>query len=112
MIQSSEEVEHELLSPTSDGWSDAQQPILCTPWTSAQRLNLRTPAVIQGFAEHVSLPASADSIGEEDINSMAVARRSPKHPRTESEDNGVDLGALLDKQLIASVHAWTRKSIR
>ena len=28
---------------------------------------------------------------------MAVTARSPKHPRTESEDNGMDVGALLEK---------------
>ena len=28
---------------------------------------------------------------------MAVTGRSPKHPRTESEDNDVDVGALLEK---------------
>ena len=36
---------------------------------------------------------------EEDSRSesMAVTGRSPKHPRTESEDNGLDVGALLEK---------------
>ena len=29
--------------------------------------------------------------------SMAVAGRSPKHPRTGSEDDSVDLAALLDR---------------
>ena len=28
---------------------------------------------------------------------MAVAERSPKHPRTESDDDGLDVGALLEK---------------
>ena len=28
---------------------------------------------------------------------MAVAGRSPKHPRTESDDNGLDVDALLVK---------------
>ena len=44
VIQSSAEVEHELLSLSSDSWTDAQQPNPCTP------------TVTQGFAEHVSLP--------------------------------------------------------
>ena len=63
------------------------------------------PTVIQGFAEHVRLPASADFIdpiedfSEEDsrFGSMAVTGRSPEHPRTDSEDNGLDVGALLEK---------------
>ena len=28
---------------------------------------------------------------------MAVAGRSPKHPRTESDVNGMDLGVLMEK---------------
>ena len=28
---------------------------------------------------------------------MAVPGRSPKHPRTDSDDNGLDVGALLEK---------------
>ena len=28
---------------------------------------------------------------------MAVAGRSPKHPRTDSDDKGLDVGALLEK---------------
>ena len=44
LVQSSAEVEHELLLFNSDSWTDAQQP------------NPRTPTVIQGFAERVSLP--------------------------------------------------------
>ena len=28
---------------------------------------------------------------------MAVAGRSPKHPRTESDDNGMDVGVLMEK---------------
>ena len=105
MVQSSGDAEHEILSPSSDSWSDAQQPNLCTYWTNATFPNLCTLTVIQGFAEHVKLPASADFIdpiedfSEEDsrFGSMAVTGRSPKHPRTESEDNGVDVGALLEK---------------
>ena len=37
VVQSSAEVEHELLSLSSDRWTDAQQPNPCTP------------TVIQGF---------------------------------------------------------------
>ena len=76
-------MEHELLSLSSDSWTDAQQPNPCTP------------TVIQGFAD-VSLPADdpIEDFSEEDIatGSMAVAGRSPnKHPRTGSEE------ALLDR---------------
>ena len=76
MIQSCVEVEHELLSLTSDSWTDAQQPNPCAP------------TVIQGFA------------GEEDMatGSMAMAGRSPnKHIRTGSEEDSVDIAVLLDR---------------
>ena len=89
MIQSSAEVEHELPSLSSDSWTDAQQPNPCTP------------TVIQGFAEHVCLLAD-DPIEDfsEDMatGSMAAAGRSPnKHPRTGSEEDSVDIAALLDR---------------
>ena len=61
-------MEHELLSLSSVSWSDAQQPNPCTP------------TVIQGFAEHVSLPTDdpIEDFSEEDMatGSMAVAGRS------------------------------------
>ena len=90
VVQSSAEVEHELLSLSSDSWTDAQQPNPCTP------------TVIQGFAEHVCLPSDdpIEDFSEEDMatGSMAEAGRSPnKHPRTGSEDDGVDIAALLDR---------------
>ena len=90
MIQSSAEVEHELLSLSSDSWTDAQQPNPCTP------------TVIQGFAEHVCLPSDdpIEDFSEEDMatGSMAAAGRSPnKHPRTGSEEDSVDIAALLDR---------------
>ena len=87
MIQSSAEVEHELVSLSSDSWTDAQQPNPCTP------------TVVQGFAEHVSLPTDdpIEDFSEEDMatGSMAVGGRSPnKHPRTGSEEDGVDIACL------------------
>ena len=90
MVQSSAEVEHELLSLSSDSWTDAQQPNPCTP------------TVIQGFAEHVCLPSDdpIEDFSEEDMatGSMAAAGRSPnKHPRTGSEEDSVDIAALLDR---------------
>ena len=114
---SSGDAEHEILSPSCDSWSDAQIPDLCTAWTSATRPNLCAPTVIQSFAEHVQLPDFIDPIenfSEEDSRSesMAVTGRSPKHPRTESEDNGLDVSALLEKQLIDLVHVWTQKLIQ
>ena len=83
-------MEHELLSLSSDSWSDAQQPNPCTP------------TVIQGFAEQVSLPTDdpIEDFSEEDMATgcMAVAGRSPnKHPRTGSEEDRVDIAALLDR---------------
>ena len=44
-------MEHELLSRSSDSWTDAQQPNPCTP------------TVIQGFAEHVCLPTDDPIVG-------------------------------------------------
>ena len=89
VVQNSAEVEHELLSLSSDSWTDAQQPNPCTP------------TVIQGFAEHVCLPSDdpIEDFSEEDMatGSMAAAGRSPnKHPRTGSEEDSVDIAALLD----------------
>ena len=90
MVQSSAEVEHELLLFNSDSWTDAQQPNPCTP------------TVIQGFAEHVSLPTDdpIEDFSEEYMatGSMAAAGRSPnKHPRTGSEEDNMDFAALLDR---------------
>ena len=50
-------MEHELLSLSSDSWTDAQQPNPCTL------------TVIQGFAEHVSLPTNdpIEDFSEEDM---------------------------------------------
>ena len=100
MIQSSGVAEQEILSPISDSWSDAQIPDLCTSWTSATRPNLCTTTSIQSLAEQVQLPDFVDPIEdltEEDSRSESMATgRSPKHPRTESDDNGLDVGALLD----------------
>ena len=63
MIQSSAEVEHELLSLSSSSWTDAQQPNLCTP------------TVIQGSAEHVSLPTDdpIEDFSEEDMGTGSMA---------------------------------------
>ena len=46
VVQSSRGAEHEIRSPSSDSWSDAQLPDLCTSWTSATR---RTCALPQSF---------------------------------------------------------------
>ena len=83
-------MEHELLLFSSDSWTDARQP------------NPRTPTVIQGFAEHVCLLVDdpIEDFSEEDMatGSMAAAGRSPiKHPRTGSEEDSVDIAALLDR---------------
>ena len=90
MVQSSAEVEHELLLFNSDSWTDAQQQNPCTP------------NVIQGFAEDVSLPTDdpIEDFSEVDMatGSMASAGRSPnKHPRTGSEEDNMDIAALLDR---------------
>ena len=67
-------MEHELLSLSSDSWTDAQQPNPCTP------------TVFQGFAEDMA------------TGSMAAAGRSPnKHLRTGLEEDSVDIDALLDR---------------
>ena len=103
MIQSSAEVEHELLPLSSESWTDAQQ-------------NPCTPTVTQGFAEHTCLPVDRESWEDYDFadpidpiedfseddhmaatGSMATAGRSPKHPRTGSEEDSLDIAALLDR---------------
>ena len=109
MIQSSAEVKHELLSLSSDSWTDAQQPNPCTP------------TVTQGFPEHVCLPTDRENwedkdfadpidptedVSEED-NHMAAG--SMAVPRTGSEDDSVDLAASWIVLLIASAHVWTRR---
>ena len=83
-------MEHELLSLSSDSWTDAQLPNPCTP------------TVVQGFAEHVRLPTDdpIEDFSEVDMATagMASAGRSPnKHPRTGSEEDSVDIAALLDR---------------
>ena len=88
MIQSSAEVEHELLSLSSDSWTDVQQP------------DPSTPTVIQGFAEHVLADDPIEDLSEEDMatGSVAVSGKSPdKHPRTGSEEDSVDIASLLDR---------------
>ena len=55
VIQSSAEVEHELLSLSSDSWTDAQQPKPCTP------------TVTQDFAEHVCLPTDRGNWRDKDF---------------------------------------------
>ena len=104
MLQSSGDGDAELqvLLPSSDSWTEAQIPDLCTSWTSATQSNLCTTTAIQSLAEQVQLPDFIDPIEdftEEDSRSesMAVAERSPKHPRTESDDNGLDVGVLMEK---------------
>ena len=82
-------MEHELLSLSSDSWTDAQQPNLCTP------------IVTRGFSEHMCLPSDdpIEDFSEEDMatGSMAATKRSPnKHSRTGSEEDSVDIAALLD----------------
>ena len=83
-------MEHELLSLSSDNWTDAQQPNPCTS------------TLLQGFAEHVNLPTDdpIEDFSEEDMatGSMAVGGRSPnKHPRTGTEEDIGDIAALLDR---------------
>ena len=103
MIQSSAEVVHELLPQRSESWTDAQQEPC-------------TPADTQGFAEHTSLPVNRENWEEKDFadpidpiedfseddqmaaaGSMAAAERSPKHPRTGSEEDSLGVAALLDR---------------
>ena len=73
-------MEHELLSLSSDSWTDALH------------LNPCTPAVVQVFTEHANLPTDdpIEDFSEEDTatGSMAAAGRSPnKHPRSGSEED-------------------------
>ena len=85
----------------SDSSSDAQIPDLYTSSASIAWLNLSTTTAIQGLAERVQLPDFADPIEdftEEDSNSESMSTgRSPKQPRTEPAENGLDIAALLEK---------------
>ena len=63
------------------------QPNLCTTTSLAEQVQL------PDFIDPIEDFTEEDSITE----IMSVTRRSPKHPRTESDDNGLDVGALLDK---------------
>ena len=106
-IQSSGNAEHYISSSSGDSWTEAQIPDLCSSWTSATQPNLCTTTDIQSVAEQVQIPDFIDPIEdftEEDSRSesMAVTGRSPKHPRTESEDNGT-LVHSWKSQLIDSV---------
>ena len=105
VIQSSADVEHELLSLNSDSWTDAQLPNPCTL------------TVIQGFAEHVSLPTDdpIEDFSEVDMatGSMASAGRShQKHPRTGSEEDNMDFAALLDRAADRFSTAWRNELMR
>ena len=92
-------MEHESLLFNSDSWTDAQQPNPCTP------------TVIQGFAEHVSLPTDdpIEDFSEVDMatGSMASAGSSPnKHRRTGSEEDNMDFAALLDRAALQRMHGY------
>ena len=105
MLQSSGDgnSELEVLSSSSDSWTEAQIPDLYTSWTSATtQPNLCTTTAIQSLSEQVQLPDFIDPIEdftEEDskTENMSVTGRSPKHPRSESDDNWLDVAALLEK---------------
>ena len=96
-------MEHESLPQSSESWKDAQQEPC-------------TPTVTQCFAEHTGPPVDrenweekdfADPIDpiedscEEDHTAAAgsMTGRSPKHPRTGSEEESLDIAALLDRAI-------------
>ena len=61
-----------------------------------------TTTAIQSFAEQVQLLDFIDPVedfteGDSTTEIMSVTGRSLKHPLTESDDNGLDVGALLEK---------------
>ena len=91
-----------ILSPSSDSWTEARIFDLCTSWTSPTRSTLCTTTAIQSLAEQVQLLDFIDPVEdftEEDSTTeiMSVTGRSLRHPLTESDDNGLDVGALLEK---------------
>ena len=114
VIQSSGngDTELEVLSPSSDSWTEAQIPDLFTSWTSVAQPN---PCTTTSLAEQVQLPDFIDPIEdftEEDSRSesIAVAGRSPKHPRTESDDSGMDVGILMEKAAEKAVEKAVEKA--
>ena len=66
-----------------------------------------TPTFTHGFAEHTSLPVVRENWEDKDFadpiedfsedDQVAAAGRSPKHPRTGSEEDGLDVAAVLDR---------------
>ena len=99
VVQSSAEVEHELLSLSSDSWTDAQQPNPCTT------------TVIQGFAELVSLPLDdpIEDFSDEDMatGSMAVAGRCPDMDIAALLDRAADrFSACMDTKVDSMVDRW------
>ena len=100
-MQSSVEVEDELLSLSSDSWTPSSRirPLLLLLKTLLSTFVCRRTGKNwedKDFADPID---PIENFGEEDMatGSMAVAGRSPKHPRTGSEDDSVDLAALLDR---------------
>ena len=71
-------MEHELLSLSSDSWTDAQQPNPCTS------------TVLQDFAEDVSLPTDdpIEDFSEEDMATGSVAGGWEVSQQTSSYGNG------------------------
>ena len=94
VIQSSAEVVLELLPLSSESWTDAQQETC-------------TPTFTHGFAEHTSLPVVRENWEVKDFadriedfsedDQVAAAGRSPKHPRTGSEEDSLYAAAVLDR---------------
>ena len=96
-------MEHELLSLSSDSWTDAQQPNPCAP------------TVIQGFAEHVSLPTDdpIEDFSEEDMATGSMGAGWKVLPTNILvRDRRRIVWILLPfciVLLIASVLAWIRR---
>ena len=87
------------LSPTGPQSSAEHQSLLLSSesWTDGQRDSERTLTVSQDYAEHRPLPEDCETHFEESSNNnIMAAGRSPKHPRTGSEEETLDIGAPLD----------------
>ena len=95
-------MKHELLPQSSESWTDAQQEPYTPTVTQGVFLSTLGPPVDRenwGEKDFADPIGPIEDFGEEDVMAAAgsVAGRSPKHLRTGSEEDCLDVAALLDR---------------